>query len=72
MTSRSQMTDWTLIDRLVKLVNSAPGGGLHRLELGTMPGVPDHGSHIRDALMIAYSRKRIDFCGQYVVRPVRR
>jgi len=33
--------------------------------------LPSHGRCLRDALGIAYRTKKIDFVGQFVVKPVR-
>jgi hypothetical protein len=63
--------DWPLIQRLVRIVHTAPGGGLHREELAEKLGIPARGPSMREALMIAYRNRKIDFCRQYVVKPVR-
>lgn len=63
--------DWYLIRAITRVVNAAPGGGVHRTELAEHFGIPAHGLSMRDALGVAYRRHQIDFCGQYVVRPVR-
>jgi helix-turn-helix protein len=63
--------DWTLIQRLVRIVHNDPCGGLHRGELAEKLGMPAHGEALTTALMIAYRKKQIDFCRQYVVKPGR-
>jgi hypothetical protein len=62
-------TSGLLINRIARIVHNAPGGGLHRLELADMLGLPARGPSMREALGIAYRRHRIDFCRQYVVKP---
>jgi hypothetical protein len=62
--------DWLLIRQVVRIVHNAPGGGLHRAELAEQLGLPAASPVLREALMIAYRRKQIDFCRQYVVKPV--
>jgi hypothetical protein len=62
--------DWPLIRRLVRIVTSDPCGGIHREELAGKLRVPARGRSMRDALGIAYRRRQIDFCGQYVVKPI--
>ena len=64
--------DWTLIRARTRTVNNTPGGGLHRGELAEKLRMPAHGPLMHQALMIAYRRKLIDFCRQYVVKPVSR
>lgn len=61
--------DWLLIDAIVRRVRTAPGGGLHRAQLGAYFGLPAYGACMREALFVAYRQRKIDFCGQYVVRP---
>jgi hypothetical protein len=61
--------DWPLIRRVVRIVHTAPGGGLHRDHLAEMVQLPPRGRSLSDALGIAYRNKKIDFCGQYVVKP---
>ena len=60
--------DWSLIKELIRQVHNAPGSGLHRAHLAAIVRLPAHGPCIRDALMIAYKLRKIDFCGQYVVK----
>jgi hypothetical protein len=60
--------DWSLINRIVRIVHSAPGGGLHRAELAEKIGLPPESPALRQALMIAYRRHQIDFVRQYVVK----
>jgi hypothetical protein len=69
MTNRSPQPDWVLIRRIVRYVNSAPGGGLHRRELAERTGLPAWGPVMRNALLVAWSRKSVDFCGDWVVMP---
>jgi hypothetical protein len=61
--------DWSLIREVIRQVHAAPGGGLHRRELAGFFRLPPYGESMRDALGIAYRHRKIDFCGQYVVRP---
>jgi hypothetical protein len=63
--------DWALIRRITRITAAAPGGGLHRTELADRAGVPAHGDAMKHSLLIAYQYKRIDFCGQWVVKPAR-
>ena len=63
--------DWSLIREIVRQVHTAPGGGLHRNQLAERFCLPAYGECMRSALGIAYRHKKIDFCGQYVVRPPR-
>jgi hypothetical protein len=60
--------DWLLINEITRIVHSAPGGGLHRADLAARLRLPASSKCLRDALIIAYSTKRIDFCRQYVVK----
>jgi hypothetical protein len=62
--------DWPLIRYLVRAVCNDPCGGIHRRDLAAMTGLPAHGRCLSDALAIAYKNKKIDFCGQYAVKPV--
>lgn len=61
--------DWSLVDGIVARVRAAPGGGLHRAELAEGFRLPSYGDCMKDALMVAWRQRRIDFCGQYVVVP---
>jgi len=67
MTSRAP--DWSLIDGIVREVRAAPGAGLHRESLAERFRLPPYGDCMREALLVAWGQKRIDFCGQYVVVP---
>ena len=62
--------DWPLIRHLVRIVHTDPCGGLHREALAERLHLPARGRVLGDALGIAYRNKKIDFCGQYVVKPV--
>jgi hypothetical protein len=64
--------DWPLIRQVVRTVHNAPGGGLHRAELAEQLGLPPASPVLREALMIAYRNRKIDFCRQYVVKPAER
>lgn len=61
--------DWSLIKEIVRRVEAAPCGGLHRAELAAMFGLPAYCPSMRAALGIARQHRKIDFCGQYVVKP---
>lgn len=67
----SRPPDWPLIDEIVRRVQAAPGGGMHRADLGRSLGLPAYSRCVREALFVAYAQRKIDFCGQYVVRPPR-
>jgi len=60
---------WPLIRQIIRIVHAAPGGGLHRADLAGLVHLPAYGEAFKTALMIAYRKGEIDFCGQYVVRP---
>ena len=61
-----------LITRIARVVHGAPGRGLHRYELAERCGLADSDAMFTRALLAAYRRKLIDFCGwQYVVAPSR-
>jgi hypothetical protein len=64
--------DWVLIRRITRIVGAAPGGGLPRTELAERASIPAYSDAYRHALMIAYSKGLIDFCGQYAVAPANR
>jgi DNA-binding MarR family transcriptional regulator len=61
--------DWLLIREIVRIVHADPCGGIHREELAERLQLPSRGRALTDALMVAYRRKQIDFCGRYVVKP---
>lgn len=61
--------DWSLIREIVRTIHAAPGGYMHRAELAERFHLPARGTCMKDALGIAWRHKKIDFCGQYVVRP---
>jgi hypothetical protein len=63
--------DWSLIREIVRQVYAAPAGGIHRSELAERFSLPAYGESMKAALGIAWRHKKIDFCGQYVVRPPR-
>ena len=63
--------DWSLIKVIVRMVNADPCGGLHREELAARFGLSAYGPAMRAAFGIAWRHRKIDFCGQYVVRPPR-
>ena len=65
-----QPPDWLLIRQIARTVRNAPGGGLHRTELAAHVGLAPHSPLLREALMIAYRNHKIDFCRQYVVKPL--
>lgn len=68
----SGQADWLLVRRLARIVQYAPGGGMHRADLADRAGLPSWSADFRDALTIAYARRLVDFCGRsYVVRPGR-
>jgi hypothetical protein len=69
-TSTRLPPDWPLIRQIVRIVHTDPCGGLHREALAGMLHLPARGRVLGDALGIAYRNKKIDFCGQYVVKPV--
>jgi hypothetical protein len=62
--------DWSLIRQLVRIVHADPCGGLHREALAERLHLPVRGRCLGDALGVAYRNKKIDFCGQYVVKPI--
>jgi hypothetical protein len=62
--------DWPLIRQLVRIVHNDPCGGIHRQALAERLHLPPRGRDLVDALGIAYRNKKIDFCGQYVVKPI--
>jgi hypothetical protein len=62
--------DWSLIKQLIQIVRTDDCGGLHRHALAAKLQLPPESRTFRDALMIAYRRGRIDFCGQYVVKTI--
>jgi hypothetical protein len=64
--------DWSLIREITRVVHSAPCGGIHREDLAAKFCLPAHGPAMRSALGIAYRRKGIDYCPDYVVKPPRR
>jgi hypothetical protein len=68
--TKSLAPDRSLIRRLVRIVHKDPCGGLHREALAERLHLPARGRVMGDALGIAYRNKKIDFCGQYVVKPV--
>lgn len=61
--------NWALIRGVTRIVHNAPGGSLHRAELAERTGLPPRSPALREALMIAYRNREIDFCRQYVVKP---
>ena len=63
--------DWPLIREIVRIVCADPCGGIHREALAGKLHLPARGRSVSDALGIAYRNKKIDFCGQYVVKPVK-
>jgi hypothetical protein len=66
----SMPPDWPLIREIVRIVHNDPCGGIHREELAGRLHLPAHGRCLGDALGIAYRNKKIDFCGQYAVKPI--
>ena len=62
-----QPPPWPLVRQIIRIVTAAPGGGLHRADLADRLGLPAYGEAFKAALMIAYKRGEIDFCGQYAV-----
>ena len=62
--------DWLLIRQIVRIVHTDPCGGISREALAEMLHLPACGRVLADALGVAYRNKKIDFCGQYVVKPV--
>jgi hypothetical protein len=67
----SRPPDWPLIRHIVRIVHTDPCGGIHRDALAEMVQLPARGRCLSDALGIAYRHKKIGFCGQYVVKPVK-
>jgi hypothetical protein len=61
--------NWWLIKEIIRQVRTTPGSGIHRADLAAIVSLPAHGPAIRNALMIAYKLRKIDFVGQYVVLP---
>jgi hypothetical protein len=62
--------DWPLIRHIVRIVYADPCGGIHRDALAGRLHLPARGRCLSDALGVAYRHKKIDFCGQYVVKPI--
>jgi hypothetical protein len=60
--------DWPLI-RQVRIIHTDPCGGIHREDLAAMLQMPVASRALGQALMIAYKNHKIDFCGQYAVKP---
>ena len=59
-----------LITRIARIVSGAPGGGIHRYDLAERCGLTDSSKAFTSALLAAYGRRLVDFCGwQYVVAP---
>jgi hypothetical protein len=58
--------EWRFARQLANLV-AAPGGGLRREEAASALGI-DY-EVFRSVVMLAYSRRWVDFCGQFVVAP---
>jgi hypothetical protein len=56
--------DWPLIRQIVRIVGADPCGGIHREDLAAKLHLPARGQVLRDALMVAYAGKKIDFCRQ--------
>jgi hypothetical protein len=54
---------WQLIRQIIRSVHAAPAGGLHRADLAGLVHLPPHGEAFKAALMIAYKRGEVDFCG---------
>jgi hypothetical protein len=69
MLSRSA-PDWPLVKEIVRIVHADPCGGIDREDLAEKLRLPARGRYLTDALMIAYRNKKIDFCREYVVKPV--
>jgi hypothetical protein len=69
---RRSPPDWLLIRQITRIVHQAPGGGLHREELAETVGLDTGSPLLREALMIAYKQRQIDFIRQYAVKPERR
>ena len=65
----SAAPDWSLIREIVRRIEADPCGGIHRAALAARFGLPAYGPSMKHALMIAWTHKKVDFCGQYVVRP---
>jgi hypothetical protein len=65
----SHAPDWSLIKQIVRLVHADPCGGLHRAELAAYFNLDPYGPAMRAALGIAWRHRKVDFCGQYVVKP---
>ena len=64
-----QAPSWPLVRAIIRVVYATPGDGLHRAELAGRLGLSSYGEAFKTALMIAYKRGELDFCGQYAVRP---
>jgi hypothetical protein len=61
--------DWGLIREIVRVVSADPCGGIHRAELAERFSLAAYGSCMKDALGVAWRHRKIDFCGQYIVKP---
>jgi hypothetical protein len=55
--------DWPLVRIITRAVAAAPGGGLHRAELAGSLRLSAYRDPFKTALMIAYKRGQVDFCG---------
>jgi hypothetical protein len=64
----SRDPDWPLIRQIIRIVHEAPGG-LHRADLAAALSLPPYGESMQTALAVAWKQRKIDFCGQYVVKP---
>lgn len=61
--------DWLLIRAVIRAVNDPRwAGGVHRQHLAELVGVPPHGPDLRQAIGIAWRTRKIDACGQYIVK----
>ena len=52
--------DWSLIKEIVRRVDAAPCGGMHRAELAAAFGLPAYCPSMRAALGIAWQHRQID------------
>jgi hypothetical protein len=62
--------DWSLIRRLVRIVNADPCGGIHRDALAEKLHMPPDSKAFGQALAIATRRGQIDWCGRYAVKVI--
>lgn len=69
ISTRGKGFDFRLVSRMLRIVYSDPCGGIHHDALADQLGLNPLDKQLDTAIAIAYRKRQIDRCDNYIVRP---